>query len=187
MNRSDATHRATKRRDLRHHNGTQPARQLSVLRSLFRTLHPYLDDLQANLSQLTQSGLNKATTHPETDPMPQASVASSALRSVTDEHLIAELQNITSQPASAKKPRRNRRHYSRDTLLELLEEASVRIQVLETELEIARSDREDIPLLTDEWESTTTQSMSAPTPKSVPSPKPIPEQPANQQPSAEPV
>lgn len=149
----------------------RPTRQLSVLRSLFRTLHPYLDDLQANFTQLSQTGFSKAVQQAHDDKRRNVDAndgaalntprvaghhqkpSSEALRSVTDEHLVAELQNITSQQASAKLPRRNRKHYSRDTLLALLEEASVRIQVLETELEMARGDSEQIPLLTDEWEA----------------------------------
>jgi len=81
----------------------------------------------------------------------QPKASSAALRSVTDEHLVIELQQITGHQPTAKLPRRSRKHYSRDALLALLEEASVRIQVLETELEIARGDSDQIPLLTDEW------------------------------------
>ena len=117
----------------------QPPRQLSVLRSLFRTLHPALGEQRG-------AGSGRASA-----PSSQAA-DSCGLRSITDEHLLAELQNLSNRPTGTKPPRRNRKHYSRSALLALLEEASVRIQILETELEIARGDSVEVPLLTDEWE-----------------------------------
>ena len=122
----------------------QPPRQLRVLRSLFRTLHPSLGEQRGKRLDPAQSGHELSAKLQATD--------SSGLRSITDEHLLAELQSLSSRSTDAKKPRRNRKHYSRSALLALLEEASVRIQVLETELEIARGDSTDVPLLTDEWE-----------------------------------
>jgi|GEM_PF-2631084 len=202
------------------------SRQLTVLRSLFRTLHPTLtsglknglapakrlftdayqrsdqnaiDDTGTSENDTTetvtlsleeraankaaeQAARSAATARPETVPL-QAPDADSRLdsgaseraplpplpRSLTDEHLVTELERATSQfdlqragqtrsgqkaPANLRtpgRPARGRRHFSRDSLLSLLEEAKVRIQVLETELEMARGTEEQIPLLTDEW------------------------------------
>lgn len=146
----------------------RPTRQLGVLRSLFRTLYPdaagpgsgqsYLGASYSSDSPAPDVASELAATPPDpatTSDRKQPKASSSALRSITDEHLVSELQQITSNQTAAKLPRRsfNRKHYSREALLALLEEASVRIQVLETELEIARGDSNQIPLLTDEWDA----------------------------------
>ena len=182
-------------------------RQIAVLRSLFRTLHPVLTSgiksglapAKRMLTGAYQQGAPAESTSETTDstpgtpdqtndktnektkkdtphPQPARAPAASPVgelsaprarpqlpplpRTLTDEHLVTELDNATrqydlpagqpSQPA-ARKPARSRRHYNRDTLLSLLEEAKVRIQVLETELELARGTEEHIPLLTEEW------------------------------------
>ena len=167
------------------------SRQITVLRSLFRTLHPLLESglaparrfltgTQTPVAEEPQAGSDiprpataaadaSPTGEPSTsaiaakEPVAQAprpanrggltprpfSSMSALERTLTDEHLVTELENITRE--SPREPQRGRRHYSRDTLLTLLEEAKVRIQVLETELELARSTDEIIPLLTEEW------------------------------------
>jgi len=160
------------------------SRQLTVLRSLFRTLHPLLESgLRPARALLT--GAHKAASTsdtaadanaaadatgsapptrtdanpPKSAPRTQPTLANRTVamdRTFTDEHLITELDNITRQyetPGSPREPQRSpkRRQYSRDTLMSLLEEAKVRIQVLETELELARGSDEHIPLLTEEW------------------------------------
>lgn len=167
------------------------SRQITVLRSLFATLHPKLksslatglaparrlltgaqpqagnEPQSAERSERAKSGVTG--TSAKVPPKPLSSRSSSASssgaasslssssplpRSLTDEHLVTELDNITRQfelPEAPREPKRGTRHYSRDTLLSLLEEAKVRIQVLETELELARGTEEGIPLLTEEW------------------------------------
>lgn len=169
------------------------SRQITVLRSLFATLHPKLKSgLQTGLAPArrlltgSQSSANPETesagstqdsasgraneaqpqsagraasrestpSSTQPDSRPRVTSATPLPRTLTDEHLITELETITRQyelPDAPRKPQRGRRHYSRDTLLSLLEEAKVRIQVLETELELARGTEESIPLLTEEW------------------------------------
>ena len=196
------------------------SRQLTVLRSLFRTLHPTLtsglknglapakrmftgayqrpaandtdDTKRATLSleeraaekAAEQAAKNAAEESRESVPHQAARAQSRTVsetskrtalpplpRSLTDEHLVTELERATSQfelqrsgqnsagkidPANTSsrrpgKPARGRRHFSRDSLLSLLEEAKVRIQILETELELARGTEQHIPLLTEEW------------------------------------
>ena len=155
------------------------SRQITVLRSLFKTLHPLLDAglaparrlLTGNQQQTPDDASTAVESNQQHQPKPKpvasgphrqasgrgtatgygaTSAAAPALaRTHTDEHLVTELENITAEMPRA--PRRMRRHYSRDTLMALLEEAKVRIQVLETELEIARGTDEHIPMLTEEW------------------------------------
>lgn len=155
------------------------SRQLTVLRSLFRTLHPILESGLAPARRLLttsqkESGEQSSSDTPDTSytPRPGAAAPNRAersdtlktplVRTLTDEHLVLELENITrqisrhghtahTQPGRRASPQRGARHYSRDTLLALLEEAKVRIQVLETELELARGHDETIPMLTEEW------------------------------------
>lgn len=150
------------------------SRQITVLRSLFATLHPKLkSSLENGLAparQLLTGAQPNVEPEVESAAEPRAGAAkmtdrhtaannetplSGRLpRSLTDEHLINELENVSRQhdvPDAPRKPKRGRTHYSRDTLLLLLEEAKVRIQVLETELELARGTEESIPLLTEEW------------------------------------
>jgi len=167
------------------------SRQITVLRSLFATLHPKLKSgLESGLAPArrlltgAQASAESADLPPGTSEASPASERASQInepakagaqpqsarrtapaqpkptsatplpRSLTDEHLGSELESITRQyelPDAPRKPQRGRRHYSRDTLLSLLEEAKVRIQVLETELELARGTEESIPLLTEEW------------------------------------
>ena len=175
------------------------SRQIAVLRSLFKTLHPVLtsglkseledrlapakrrltgaqtpaeapsdqppSDQQSSTIETPIVGSNPVGSSPvdpspvRAEPMIKEPRARPPLpplpRTLTDEHLVAELENVTRQyevaSAAPRKPARSRRHYSRDTLLSLLEEAKVRIQVLETELELARGTEEHIPLLTEEW------------------------------------
>jgi len=191
------------------------SRQITVLRSLFRTLHPNLtsglkNGLENSLapakrmltgayqhaadkrsqsaaeSAADENAIPPASTssadskapktadaHQASEEAPSAAVQAERRqplpplpKTLTDEHLVAELENATRQfelqrgtqsnPAITSsrkpaKPARGRRHFSRDTLLSLLEEAKVRIQVLETELELARGTEEHIPLLTEEW------------------------------------
>lgn len=165
------------------------SRQITVLRSLFKTLHPILESglaparrlltsTQEQTPDLVEAQPNRAaradTPTPEakpgrtTDsqaPANNTPIPKSAQleRTLTDEHLVVELDNITrqislhghtahAQPAG---PQRGQRRYSRDTLLALLEEAKVRIQVLETELELARGFDDTIPMLTEEWQDET--------------------------------
>lgn len=175
------------------------SRQITVLRSLFKTLHPVLtsglkSELENRLApakRLLTGAQAPVEEHPQqvpdtstgnstnstdqqistteaitvesspvrAEPMGKGAKARPPLpplpRTLTDEHLVAELENATRQyevaEVAPRKPARSRRHYSRDTLLSLLEEAKVRIQVLETELELARGTEEHIPLLTEEW------------------------------------
>jgi len=167
------------------------SRQITVLRSLFRTLHPILESglaparrlltgnqdegaeqspphaAKPNRAQRTDTGAtptNQANVDNTTSSKipPRARPKAPPIRTLTDEHLVVELENITRQisqhghtahpqPGRRASPQRGTRHYSRDTLLALLEEAKVRIQVLETELELARGHEETIPMLTDEW------------------------------------
>lgn len=172
------------------------SRQITVLRSLFKTLHPILESGLAPARRLltssqeespdpagphesSQAATNGAAppnrasrnaasgTQPKSVPTTTPTRKASLTRTLTDEHLVVELENITRQisqhghtahtnSANSKdglraSPQRGQRHYSRDTLISLLEEAKVRIQVLETELELARGFDESIPMLTDEW------------------------------------
>lgn len=186
------------------------SRQITVLRSLFKTLHPLLKSgIETGLAparrMLTtsqeqaarESAEDDSTARPSSEAAPnQATAKETANRSraparatirkdevlsrapkplpplpktLTDEHLVAELENVTRQYEVADratpspqpgKPRRSNRHISRDTLLSLLEEAKVRIQVLETELELARGTEELIPLLTEEWSDDLPSTMS---------------------------
>ena len=179
------------------------SRQITVLRSLFKTLHPTLtsglkngllpakrmftgtrdkspeersDAISEPISEAISEPISEATsassdtasnTTPSGEHAQQRTPMPPLPRTLTDEHLVAELESATRQfelqraglqekstgsisrkPAM---PARGRRHFSRDTLLSLLEEAKVRIQVLETELELARGTEEHIPLLTEEW------------------------------------
>ena len=171
------------------------SRQITVLRSLFKTLHPTLtsglkngllpakrmftgtrdkspeersDAISEPISEATSASSDTASnTTPSGEHAQQRTPMPPLPRTLTDEHLVAELESATRQfelqraglqekstgsisrkPAM---PARGRRHFSRDTLLSLLEEAKVRIQVLETELELARGTEEHIPLLTEEW------------------------------------
>ena len=156
-------------------------RQITVLRSLFKTLHPILESGLTPARRLLTGSQNQAPdaggsspnrTRPPATPAPLASPTASVAvnpkqpaleRTITDEHLAVELENITRQisihghtahthPSRHASPQRGERHYSRDSLLALLEEAKVRIQVLETELELARGFDESIPMLTEEWQ-----------------------------------
>ena len=170
------------------------SRQITVLRSLFKTLHPILesglaparrlltgtqeqtpepDEAQPNRATRTQPPAQpatqpatigtRATSEPIAAPAARRKPMQAALeRTLTDEHLVVELENITrqmsqhghtanTQPSRRASPQRGQRRHRRDTLLALLEDAKVRIQVLETELELARGFDETIPLLTEEW------------------------------------
>ena len=141
------------------------SRQITVLRSLFKTLHPILESGLAPARRLLTGVLDERTEHtpPPAPKAPQRQEQKKPLtRTLTDEHLVVELDNIprqisqhghTAHTESSRRarPQRGTRHYSRETLLRLLEEAKVRIQVLETELELARGDEEIIPMLTEEW------------------------------------
>ncbi len=172
------------------------SRQLTVLRSLFRTLHPALTSTLKNGLEPAKRMFNgayqrstankeketetenaevRADEHADTADAKRAELPPLP-RSLTDEYLVTELEKATSQfdlqrsgrssagqtqagqtdsahSSSRKpgKPARGRKHFSRDSLLSLLEEAKVRIQVLETELELARGSEQNIPLLTEEW------------------------------------
>ncbi len=149
------------------------SRQITVLRSLFKTLHPILESGLAPARRLLTSTpeqtLEQTPDLVEAQPNraaradTPAPISAKLERTFTDEHLVVELDNITrqislhghtahAQPAG---PQRGQRRYSRDTLLALLEEAKVRIQVLETELELARGFDETIPMLTEEWQDET--------------------------------
>lgn len=155
------------------------SRQITVLRSLFKTLHPILESGLAPARRLLGGALDERTeqTQPPEAATPNRAQRTDTLapntsqkrqqkqpltRTLTDEHLVVELDNITrqisqhghtahTQSGRRASPQRGTPHYSRETLLSLLEEAKVRIQVLETELELARGDEEIIPMLTEEW------------------------------------
>ena len=162
------------------------SRQITVLRSLFKTLHPILESGLAPARRLLTGTQEQTPAPAEAQPnraarvdaqTPQAVATPTASnktatprpkpaaleRTLTDEHLVVELENITRQislhghtahaaSTGRASPQRGQRRYSRDTLLALLEEAKVRIQVLETELELARGFDETIPMLTEEWQ-----------------------------------
>jgi len=152
------------------------SRQKTVLRSLFKTLHPILESGLAPARRLltgTQESPQPDSARPNrversNTPTPAPKITPEAKpleRTLTDENLVVELENITrqfsqhghtantttTQNSRRASPHRGQPHYSRDRLLTLLEEAKVRIQVLETELEIARGMDETIPMLTEEW------------------------------------
>ncbi len=119
-------------------------RQITVLKSLIQTLHPYLEsglhDTRRLLARLhpTQSANDEAVSLPAIE------------RTQTDEHLLLALHSATRQ-SQAREPGRAASHYSKSALLAMLEEARLRIEVLETELELARGVDDNIPLLTEEW------------------------------------
>ncbi|MEM7218166.1 MAG: hypothetical protein AAF515_07355 [Pseudomonadota bacterium] len=116
------------------------SRQLAALRALFRSLQPYLPNVAGTslgLSRERRLGLAPGR---------------SELEDLTDDELREELKRLTSAQLPGQ-PRKTNARYTRDVLVRLLEEAQGRIQVLETELELARQEGDRIPLLTDEWKA----------------------------------
>jgi hypothetical protein len=129
-------------------------RQITVLKSLFQTLHPYLETGLHDTRRLL------ARLHPTQSANDEAVLLPAIERTKTDEHLLLELHNATRQP-QAREPRRATSHYSRNALLALLDDARQRIEVLETELELARGVDDNIPLLTEEWTTEVPAQISA--------------------------
>ena len=134
------------------------SREKTVLGTLVRTLQPVwetgvlpaLERLQRPASARAAPAQARAADGPPR-------FASNLPRTNTDENLITELEQITRQ--DPRLPKRVSRRYRRAELLDLLDEARLRIQVLETELELARGASQDVPLLTEEW------SLPEPTPE----------------------